>query len=118
MQALVERFAQSTIDYSRTSRANERNRLAKMRISAFESLVEGFGDEGRDALAQLLTDGDRSVRCFTASYLLRYRTEPSLAVLCEIARGNDLAAFEAQCSIRNWRDGSWQLDPGSDATEG
>ena len=69
------------------------------------------GDTGRDALSILLEHEDPGVRCVAAAYLLRYKTEDAMNVLRELAAGRGVVALAAQCTIENWEDGSWELDP-------
>lgn len=90
------------------------NRHAKGRIAAFKTLIAKYGDEGREALTTLFGHTNRGVRCTAAAYLLRYKHDEAMSVLKELAKGDDFAAFGAQCSIDNWHSGAWELDPEPD----
>ncbi len=47
-----------------------------------------------------------------AAWLLRYKHEDAMRVLKELAEGRGIVALAAQCSIENWHNGDWELDPG------
>ncbi|HEX8439080.1 DUF2019 domain-containing protein [Archangium sp.] len=86
------------------------NLHAKRYVAAFEKL-RGHGDAGRAALMVLLTHPRMDVRVAAAAHLLRYRTAEAKAVLQEVAKGEGLAAFEAQEALKRWEEGAWALDP-------
>lgn len=110
---LVQEFAMSV---SRQSAAIEigdsrtGNKFAKRYIAAFEKIREK-GDEGRDALAALLTDERAEVRVVAAAYLLRYREAQATAVLAAEAQGSGTTAFRAEQALQRWNEGTWSLDP-------
>jgi hypothetical protein len=91
-------------------RGEHGNRHARRMIRIFE-ILRAVGDEGRDALVPLLDSPRRDVRVKVAALLLRHRTERCLAVLREIARGDDMPAFGAGEALKRWDEGTWQLDP-------
>lgn len=65
-----------------------------------------------EALSVLLKHPRADVRGMAASFLLRYRTEESKAVLEAIAAEGGLAAIGATLNLQRWAEGTWSLDPG------
>jgi hypothetical protein len=51
------------------------------------------------------------VRVTAAAFLLRHRTSEALAVLEMAAQGQGLAALGAIQTLKNWKGGTWALDP-------
>jgi hypothetical protein len=86
------------------------NEHAKAYVTCFTQLVERFGDEGREGLTLLFDHEDAAVRCSAAAFLMRYCTVRATRVLQSIAKGRGLTAFEAQCTLKNWANGDWELD--------
>lgn len=91
------------------------NKHAKRYIAAFTKLAM-LGDAGRDELAVLFIHPRMDVRVSAAAYLLRYRTAEALAILEEAAKGEGLVPFEASQVLKNWRSGTWALDPDEEAS--
>jgi hypothetical protein len=91
------------------------NRHAKRYLDAFEEL-RTYGDRGRDALSELLSDGDARVRVMAAAFLLRHCGQRARSVLEAEARGKGLTAFSASQALMRWDEGSWRLDPADDPT--
>ena len=119
LDELVEGFASQQIAQDEcVSRGDSAagNRHAAKLIECFDELAV-FGDLGRDALSRLLEHENPSVRCTTAAFLLRYKHEDSMSVLEELAARPELGmvALGAKCSIENWINGEWALDPEDDA---
>ncbi len=85
------------------------NKHAKRYIGAWRRL-RSYGNEGLEALSELLDHSRPDVRATAAAFLLRYKTEEALATLREIAKGRGLAAFEASKAIKRWDEGEWHLD--------
>lgn len=85
------------------------NKEAKKYITAFRQLRQ-IGNDGRDALALLLTHERPDVRVMAAAYLLRHRTFEAMVVLRTAAAGQGLLSFEASECIKRWEEGTWTLD--------
>lgn len=113
LDALVERFAVNVAEQTDAiwrGDSKTGNKHAKRYLDAVEQLLV-LGDEGRDALASLLTHPRMDVRVKAAAYLLRYRTAEAKAVLEEAARSEGLIPFIASEVLKNWEQGTWDLDP-------
>jgi len=89
------------------------NRHADRALHAFNAL-RAIGDEGRDALATLLSDPRPDVRSTAAAFLLRHRHTEARAVLEEVARGTGIDAFSAGEALKRWDEGVWALDLADD----
>jgi hypothetical protein len=114
--ALVQEFAQAVANQTDAIwRGNHRegNKHAKRYIALFRKLRD-VGDDGRNALAALLTHDRPDVRVMAAAYLLRHRNAEAMAVLHEAAHGEGMVAFEAAEAIKRWNEGVWALDPEDD----
>jgi len=85
------------------------NRHARGINAAWDALIDQYGDAGRDGLAPLLKHPRADVRVLAAAFLLRYKTEEATRVLNEAAAADNLAA---EVTLKNWRNGTWELDPG------
>ena len=110
---LVEEFADCVAaqsDAMAAGDARKGNAYAKRYVAAFKQLRER-GDEGRDALAALLTHERADVRVMAAAFLLRHCGERARAVLETEAKGKGLVAFGAAQALERWADGTWALDP-------
>lgn len=119
--ALVRIFAISVteqaeqIDHGTASRGNK---AARRRIAAFKKLRDLYGDHGREALKGLLSHENEGVRCTAAAYLLRYCTDDAMAVLADIAKnGSGFDKIGAFYCIKNWEEGTWELDPEPSAAD-
>jgi uncharacterized protein YwqG len=112
LKELVEEFAQNVAaqtDAIWRGDARTGNRHARRYLAAFEKL-RALGNEGRDALAVLLTHPRMDVRVEAAAHLLRYRTAEARAVLEEAAAREGLIPFIASQVLKNWEAGTWALD--------
>lgn len=110
---LVEKFEENVLKQNsciRDSNPTEGNKAAKKYIKAFKDLIDQFGDEGRDKLAELLKNPDEGVRAMAAAFLMRYKTLESKKVLSEIAAGKGFVAFGAGETLKRWQEGTWALD--------
>lgn len=112
-EALVKEFAECVVAQNDAIARNDPqtgNKYAKRYIVAFEKLRRR-GNEGRDALAVLLTDEHAAVRVMAAAYLLRHCGGKARIVLEQEAKGKGLVAFGAAQALKRWDEGSWSLDP-------
>lgn len=109
--ALVERFATETVAQLSSTDHREGNRHAKHCVKAFKTLIDEYGNAGREALSVLFTNPNLSVRVRAAAFLLRYMHEDAMQVLNELAMRDDMVGFCASQTIKNWNDGVWELDP-------
>ncbi len=112
-EKLVKEFAECVAAQSEAiARADARtgNKHAKRYVAAFDRL-RAHGDEGREALATLLTDGRADVRVMAAAYLLRYCESRARLILEAEAKGTGLVAFGAAQTLKRWEEGIWALDP-------
>ena len=118
IQELVEDFALSVIEQDKQiniGNARAGNVAARRRVNTFKQLCACYGDSGRDALVSLFEHENDSVRVDAAAYLLRHCTGKALGVLRDIAQnGKGFAKMGAFYSIKNWEEGTWQLDPATD----
>ena len=110
---LVQQFAENVAaqtDAMRLGDSKTGNKHAKLYIKAFERL-RAIGDEGREGLAPLLTEGRDDVRAMAAAFLLRHQHDLARRVLEELALGKGFVAFSASETLKRWDEGTWQLDP-------
>src|SRR5689334_15057977 len=92
---LVRIFAENVVaqvESLRRGDAKVGNKHANLYIRAFESL-RSFGDEGRDALVPLMSEGRDEVQAMAAAFLLRHRHEEARKVLELLSQGDGGAAF-------------------------
>ncbi len=111
IEELVDEFARSIIKRDETKDIRAKNRYARECNAAFDSLTGHFNDDGREALTRLLHHENMSVQVMAAAFLLRYCTKDAMAVLMRLAAGKGTVALAAQCTIENWNEGRWELDP-------
>lgn len=110
---LVQQFAENVeaqTEAIRLGDAKTGNKHAKLYIQAFERL-RALGDQGREGLVPLLTEGRDDVRAMAAAFLLRHQHDVARGVLEELARGKGFVAFSAGETLKRWDEGTWQLDP-------
>jgi hypothetical protein len=110
---LVEQFAQhvaAQTDAIWNGDSKRGNKHARQYILAVDKL-RAHGTAGRDALASLLVHPRLDVRVKAAAYLLRHRTTEAKRVLEEAAKGEGMIPFIAAQVLKNWEDGTWNLDP-------
>lgn len=88
------------------------------RIGVLWKRIRGYGDRGRESLSGMLTHPDPSVRLATATFLLRYKHEESMAVLHELSLNDSFVGWCAFNCIERWEEGAWQLDPPDDDAGG
>jgi len=112
IEKLVQEFGESVAAQTDVMRQDAKtgNKHAKRYLRAFQALRE-LGDEGRDALVPLMSEGRADVRAMAAAFLLRHRHEEAREVLEELASGEGFVAFAAGETLQRWREGTWQLDP-------
>ena len=92
LDALVRDFAECVSRQSEAvanGDATTGNKYAKRYTAAFAKL-RGHGDDGRNALAVLLSDARPDVRVMAAAYLLRHCEDRAKAVLEAEAKGKAL----------------------------
>ncbi len=112
-EKLVQRFAENVEAQTNAMRrgdATTGNKHAKRYIRAVRGL-QALGDEGRDALVPLMSEGRDDVRAMAAAFLLRHRHDEACRVLRDLARGEGFVAFSAAETLNRWDEGTWQLDP-------
>jgi hypothetical protein len=113
IEALVEEFARCVELQHEAVLAGDPltgNKYAKRYIAAFHRL-RAAGDDGRNALATLLSDQRAAVRVMAATFLLRHCGETARRVLEAEATKDGLFAFGAEQALRRWEEGTWMLDP-------
>jgi predicted ArsR family transcriptional regulator len=113
VEKLVREFAENVAaqtDAIRRGDSKAGNKHAKRYIRAFEAL-RALGNEGRDALVPLLSDGREDVRAMAAAFLLRHRHDEARRVLQALARGEGFVALLATETLKRWEEKIWQLDP-------
>ncbi len=102
---LAEQFADSVIAQNALifgkHDSKTGNKFARKYNKAAEVLING-GIEGLEAFTQLLKDERAAVRVMAASYLLPYRTNESINVLQQEAKGKGITAFGAFMSLKRW----------------
>ena len=113
LERLVREFAENVAaqtDAMRHGDSRTGNKHAKRYIRAFEAL-RALGDQGRDALVPLMSEGRDDVRAMAAAFLLRHRHDEARRVLQDLARREGLVAFSASETLKRWDEKTWQLDP-------
>lgn len=113
LEDLVEQFARhvaAQTDAIGRGDAKEGNKHAKKYTAALHEL-RAQGDAGREALAVLLKHPRTDVRTMAASFLLRYRTAESKAVLEAAIQEGGISAIGAILTLKRWAEGTWALDP-------
>ena len=114
IRRLVARFEQNVIAQTECFRrgdTRQANIHARRYIRAFDG-IRKIGDEGREALAELLKHERDDVQVMAASFLLRYRTDECKKVLKRIAEENHgILSFGASQALERWNDKTWELDP-------
>lgn len=112
LESVVEEFARNVAAQTDAIMRGDRrggNKDAKRYIAAYKTLRD-HGEDGRDALARLLTHPRMDVRVYAATCLLTDRPEQALPVLREAANGKGLIPFEASQVLKYWEEGTWSLD--------
>ena len=113
LKQLVEEFAANVAEQTDAiwrGDSKTGNRHAKKYLAAFDKL-RAHGDAGRTALVSLLAHPRMDVRVKAAAYLLRYRTAEAKGVLEEAAKSEGMIPFIATQVLKNWEEGTWNLDP-------
>jgi len=110
LELLVKVFADNVIVQIESDSVVKGNRAAKRYINAWKQLTLE-GDEGRESLAVLLLHPHPRVRITAAAFLLRYKNSEAKAVLIDIIQNQPDYALEAKQCLKNWENGTWQLDP-------
>jgi hypothetical protein len=113
LEELVDEFAQNVAaqtDAIRRADAKQGTKHAKAYTAALHKL-RAQGNDGRDALAVLLTHPRTDVRAMAAAFLLRYRTAEAKAVLEAAVKEGGIAAIGATMTLKRWEEGTWALDP-------
>lgn len=90
--------------------AKSGNKHAKQYIRAWE-VLRSIGDPEREALAPLMHHARGDVRGAAAACLMRYRPDEACSELGDLALGEGMVAFEADETLKRWKEGTWQLDP-------
>jgi len=112
-EQLINKFAENIIkqnQYIENGNSREGNICAKKYISAFKTLVDLFGDEGRESLSRLFNHDNEGVRQMTAAFLLKYKTNEAKKVLEELVKRKGLISFNASETLKRWEEGTWSLD--------
>jgi len=68
------------------------------------------GADGREALLKLTEHADWSVAAMAATYSIKFNPEKSLSTLRQISQAPGLIGLRAAQSIRNWENGTWELE--------
>jgi hypothetical protein len=92
IQALVEKFKQSAIDYY-SACDDEKFAKQKTVVARAKRIVQdldAIGVEGRLALIPQLDDAHQGIRVLSAAYLLKVIPDQAIAVLKEIRQGRTI----------------------------
>ncbi|WP_131990199.1 hypothetical protein [Chthoniobacter flavus] len=104
IQILTEKFADSLAAQNDSIKRHDPvsgNQFALEYINAAKTLIRQ-GQDGINALAQLLHDPRRDVRGMAAAFLIPFRTDESKAVLKTLIEGEDMIAFESKITLERW----------------
>ncbi len=85
------------------------NLQAKKIHKSFLEIIK-FGGDGRDALLTLVDHTDPAIAAMAATYSLKYNPEKSLSILIKISNDPGFIGFRAAQSIKNWENGTWELE--------
>lgn len=100
----------------REKRFVDGNKYVDKAYKAAAVLRHEFGEEGRNALLELLTHQDTGIRSCVASNVLDYAEDKATKVLKEIEEANrPFESMGAHYCLKNWREGSMKF-PGGPVT--
>jgi hypothetical protein len=83
------------------------NSCAGMIAGLHRSIVDS-GEDGRQALLELVDDKDPVVAGMAAVYSIRYDSRRCLSTLRRVALVPGLLGFRARVAIERWESGEWQ----------
>jgi hypothetical protein len=112
-KALVETFAAEVAaqdECIRLGDAEAGNAHARKYTAVAQELLSK-GEDAIENFATLLAHKDDSVRVMAAAFLLESRTENSVAVLRQIAKGAGLAALGAKRTLNRYSRGILRIGP-------
>lgn len=88
--------------------ARKANRGANRILDALEEFRRA-GEDGRDALLELLKNDNPDVQAWAATHLLASDPCPAVLVLERIARLPSLTGFDAEMVLKYWRAGRLRI---------
>ena len=112
IDALIQEFAQFTDNHYRatlTGNWKEANKNAKKLHKTFLQIVK-LGDKAREALLALTRNEPGYIAVMAAAYSLKYNPEKAMEALTKLAKIPGLTGLGAQQTIKNWEEGTWQLE--------
>jgi hypothetical protein len=77
--------------------------------STYNSLLENFSFEGRDALLPLTEDKNDAIALMALGYLLKYHTDHCIKLLKRLSKKPGLIGFSAAQAIKRWKSGEWNV---------
>jgi len=107
---LLQRFATTaTAHFQALEEMNEEqaNTCARMIAGLHRSIID-TGENGRQALLEMVDDNDPVVAGMAAVYSIRYDSKRSLSTLRRVALVPGLLGFRAQIAIERWESGEWR----------
>ena len=97
--AIVHGAATEEGDYKRGNPAHDEV------LAALREIREA-GEEGKQALLELVKHENASVRCWAGTHLLKVAARPAMKVLRSLAKGTGLVAMNAGIVLEEWRKGT------------
>ncbi len=106
MAGHLDKFVAGVVAHERWKLEDPRkSRSAYRKLTAARESLRAEGRDGEAALMTLLDHPNLSVRTWAAMYLLPSNESAALAVLDTIGGGDDIIAFGASITAREWRAG-------------
>jgi hypothetical protein len=106
---LMHRFASAaSAHYQALEEMNEErsNTFAQMIAGLYRSII-GSGENGRQALLELVDHNDPVVAGMAAVYSIRYDSKRCLSALKRVALVPGMLGLRAQMAIERWESGEW-----------
>jgi hypothetical protein len=106
---LIEAYEQTALRWGQLqSDSVKANGVLEENHSIYKSLRDH--EEGRAAIARLMTNDSRSVRLLAATHSLAWEPEVATATLDAIEREGGLSGVTAKYTLRSYRAGQLNLD--------
>jgi Domain of unknown function (DUF2019) len=106
---MLAEYQQTALEWdAAANNASKANRLFKQNHAIYKRLRES--PEGREGIAELMTDPARGVQLLAATHSLAWRQVEAIRVLEFIAQSAGLQAVTARYTLKSYREGKLDLD--------
>ena len=107
----ISKYIENAINHGEATNKGDHKKANK----CYEKLIEAYlqirnsGENWIDEFIELLLHENDSVKCWSATHLLKYREQEAIKTLKELNTGKGITSFDAEMVLEEWKKGNLKL---------